>query len=136
MKKETTAQVSTNVIMSNRFILRESLLNTNTTVLVYFKNSDAWNAYDHDAVFNEMCNKYNLHETESWKKHKYYTNTRNLPMLVRDLAITDVATLQEYSAIAKRSGRQEAKNLVEGRKAAQAMQVATILEEAAELTEA
>ena len=122
------------VYQSNRFILRQTLVGQNATILFIINNGDMVMAYDHDAVYQAMCNHYNLLETKSWKEHKYYTNTRNLPAKVRDLAMTKAEDLGPLFARAIKTGRQEAKNITEGREAAAILQdeIAELLVRAAQ----
>lgn len=122
------------VIQSNRFFVRQNLVGQNAIILLTmnYGTEEQWtNAYDHDAVYQAMCNHYNLEETKSWQKHKYFTNTRNLPAKVRDLAITDAQLLEMFASKVTSIGRKKAKNIEEGQKVS--AKIAEILTEAAKV---
>jgi len=70
-----------NVIKSKRFVVRQSLVGTNTTVDVEFKNGKTV-TYNHDKVFSIMKDK--LEEMACWAKYKSYTSSNNLPLSVRN----------------------------------------------------
>ena len=70
-----------NVIKSKRFVVRQSLVGTNTTVDVEFKNGKTI-TYNHDKVFSIMKDK--LEEMACWAKYKSYTSSNNLPLSVRN----------------------------------------------------
>ena len=70
-----------NVIKSKRFVVRQSLVGTNTTVDVEFKNGKTI-TYNHDKVFSIMKDK--LEVMACWAKYKSYTSSNNLPLSVRN----------------------------------------------------
>ena len=70
-----------NNITSKRFVVRKSLLNTNTNIT--FTNKDGHEiTYNHDRVFEIM--KDNLTKLPCWLKYKSYTATNNIPLVLRD----------------------------------------------------
>jgi len=70
-----------NNITSKRFVVRKSLLNTNTNITFTTKKGKTI-TYSHDKVFNIM--KDTLTNLPCWLKYKSYTATNNnsLPHLV------------------------------------------------------
>jgi len=70
-----------NNITSKRFVVRKSLLNTNTTITFTTKKGKTI-TYSHDKVFNIM--KDNLTTLPCWLKYKSYTATNNIPLVLRD----------------------------------------------------
>ena len=70
-----------NNITSKRFVVRKSLLNTNTTITFTTKKGKTI-TYSHDKVFNIM--KDNLINLPCWLKYKSYTATNNIPLVLRD----------------------------------------------------
>jgi hypothetical protein len=70
-----------NIILSKRFVVRQSLVGQNKTIKVEFKNGKTA-TYNHDKVFAIMKDK--LEAMACWAKYKSYTASNNLPMMVRD----------------------------------------------------
>ena len=70
-----------NNITSKRFVIRKSLLNTNTNITFTNKKGKEI-TYSHDKVFNIM--KDNLTKLPCWLKYKSYTATNNIPLVLRD----------------------------------------------------
>ena len=70
-----------NNITSKRFVVRKSLLNTNTTITFTTKKGKVIK-YNHDKVFNIM--KDTLTKLPCWLKYKSYTATNNIPLVLRD----------------------------------------------------
>ena len=75
-----------NTIQSKRFVLRKSLINTNTIIEVTFKNGKVAK-YNHDDVYNVM--KSQLETMNCWEKYKSYTSSTSIPVSVRSVLITD-----------------------------------------------
>lgn len=73
--------MTNNVIKSKRFVVRQSLVGTNTTINVEFKNGKTA-TYNHDKVFAIMKDK--LETMACWTKYKSYTSSNNLPLSVRN----------------------------------------------------
>lgn len=70
-----------NNITSKRFVVRKSLLNTNTEITFTNKKGKVIK-YNHDKVFNIM--KDTLTKLPCWLKYKSYTATNNIPLVLRD----------------------------------------------------
>ena len=70
-----------NNITSKRFVVRKSLLNTNTTITFTNKKGKVIK-YNHDKVFSIM--KDTLTKLPCWLKYKSYTATNNIPLVLRD----------------------------------------------------
>jgi hypothetical protein len=70
-----------NTITSKRFVVRKSLLNTNTEITFTTKKGKVIK-YNHDKVFNIM--KDTLTKLPCWLKYKSYTATNNIPLVLRD----------------------------------------------------
>ena len=70
-----------NTITSKRFVVRKSLLNTNTEITFTNKKGKVIK-YNHDKVFSIM--KDTLTKLPCWLKYKSYTATNNIPLVLRD----------------------------------------------------
>ena len=70
-----------NNINSKRFVVRKSLLNTNTEITFTTKKGKTIK-YNHDIVFSIM--KDTLEKLPCWLKYKSYTATNNIPVVLRD----------------------------------------------------
>ena len=70
-----------NNLTSKRFVVRKSLLNTNTNITFTNKQGKEI-TYSHDKVFNIM--KDTLTKLPCWLKYKSYTATNNIPIVLRD----------------------------------------------------
>jgi hypothetical protein len=70
-----------NTITSKRFVVRKSLLNTNTNITFTTKKGKQI-TYSHDKVFSIM--KDTLTNLPCWLKYKSYTATNNIPLVLRD----------------------------------------------------
>ena len=66
---------------SKRFVVRKSLIGTNTTINVTFKNGKTYK-YSHDKVFNIMKSK--LETMPCFLKYKSYTSSTSVPVILRD----------------------------------------------------
>jgi len=73
-------------LQSKRFLVRKSLINTNTIIEVTFKNGKSAK-YAHDDAFNAMKTK--LETMNCWEKYKSYTSSTSIPVIVRSVLITD-----------------------------------------------
>ncbi len=73
-------------LQSKRFLVRKSLINTNTVIEVTFKNGKTAK-YNHDDAFNAMKTK--LETMNCWEKYKSYTSSTSIPVIVRSVLITD-----------------------------------------------
>ncbi len=72
---------SNNTLNSKRFVLRQSLVGKDTTIVVTFKNGNTV-AYSHDKAFTIMQK--SLEAMPCWAKYKSYTATNNVPKAIRD----------------------------------------------------
>ncbi len=69
------------IINSKRFVIRQSLIGTDTTINVTFKNGKTFK-YSHDKVFNIMKSK--LETMPCFLKYKSYTSSTSVPVVLRD----------------------------------------------------
>ena len=72
--------MKTNKITTKRFVIRKSLLGTNTVIEFTNKKGDKY-VYSHDKAFNIM--KSTLTTLPCWLKYKSYTATNNIPLALR-----------------------------------------------------
>ena len=73
-----------NSITTKRFVIRKSLIGTNT--IITFKNKkNETVSYNHDEVYNK--HKARFDAMPCFDKYKSYTNSNNIPAFCRDLAI-------------------------------------------------
>ena len=70
------------ILNSKRFVVRKSLIGTDTTINVTFKNGKTA-TYNHDKVFEVM--KDTLTKLPCWLKYKSYTATNNVPVAARSV---------------------------------------------------
>ena len=69
-----------NVLKSNRFVLRMSLIGKNQVIVFTNKKGDEI-TYNHDKVYEIMKEK--LTSLPCWEKYKSYTATNNIPTVCR-----------------------------------------------------
>ena len=74
--------MSVNTITTKRFVIRKSLIGTNT-VISFTNNKNELMTYDHDKVYNQLKDKFD--SMPCFNKYGSYTNTNNLPLFVRNL---------------------------------------------------
>ena len=73
-----------NELKMKRFVVRKSLIGTNT--IITFKNKKGDDVtYNHDKVYEIM--KDNLVTLPCWEKYKSYTCTNNIPVVCRNKEI-------------------------------------------------
>ena len=70
-----------NVLKSNRFVLRMSLIGKNQVIVFTNKKGDEI-TYNHDKVYEIMKEK--LTSLPCWDKYKSYTATNNIPTICRN----------------------------------------------------
>ena len=70
-----------NSITTKRFVIRKSLIGTNTIVTFTNKKNVTY-SYDHDAVYS--ANQEHLETMECFQKYGNYTNSNNLPTWARE----------------------------------------------------
>ena len=72
-----------NKLTTKRFVIRQSLINTNTIITFTNKKGKSI-TYSHDAVYN--TNKKRFDNMNCFKKYKSYTNSNNIPTFCRDIS--------------------------------------------------
>lgn len=75
-------QTVTNSLTTKRFVIRKSLIGTNT-VISFTNAKQVLCTYDHDKVFNQLKDKFEA--MPCFNKYGSYTNSNNLPAFVRAL---------------------------------------------------
>ena len=74
------------VLKSKRFVVRKSLIGKNQIIEATFKNGKVAK-YNHDDVYNVMKTK--LETMNCWAKYKSYTSSTSMPVIARELLITE-----------------------------------------------
>ena len=74
------------ILKSKRFVVRKSLIGKNQIIEVTFKNGKVAK-YNHDDVYNVMKSK--LETMNCWNKYKSYTSSTSMPVITRELLITE-----------------------------------------------
>jgi len=69
-----------NKITTKRFVIRKSLIGTNTIITFTTKKGNSV-TYNHDEVYNK--NKKRFDSMNCFQKYKSYTNTNNIPTFCR-----------------------------------------------------
>jgi len=77
-----TKKIVKNQLTTKRFVIRKSLIGTNTVITFTNKKGDECK-YDHDLVYTQLKDKFD--SMPCFEKYKSYTNTNNLPLFVRNL---------------------------------------------------
>jgi len=72
---------NSNLITTKRFVIRKSLIGTNT-IITFTNKKDVTYSYDHDAVYS--ANQERLETMECFQKYGNYTNSNNLPTWARE----------------------------------------------------
>lgn len=72
---------NSNSITTKRFVIRKSLIGTNT-IITFTNKKDQTYSYDHDAVYS--ANQEHLETMECFQKYGNYTNSNNLPTWARE----------------------------------------------------
>jgi hypothetical protein len=78
----TKTATATNSLTTKRFVIRKSLIGTNT-VISFTNAKQVLCTYDHDKVYNQLKDKFD--SMPCFAKYGSYTNTNNLPAFVRAL---------------------------------------------------
>ena len=73
-----------NTIKSKRFVVRKSLIGTNTVIEFTNKKGDTY-TYNHDKVWEIMKDK--LSVMPCFIKYKSYTATNNIPLVCRNIEL-------------------------------------------------
>ena len=74
------------ILKSKRFVVRKSLIGKNQIIEVTFKNGKVAK-YNHDDVYEVMKPK--LETMNCWAKYKSYTSSTSMPVITRELLITE-----------------------------------------------
>ena len=74
------------ILKSKRFVVRKSLIGKNQIIEVTFKNGKVAK-YNHDDVYEVMKSK--LETMNCWNKYKSYTSSTSMPVVTRELLITE-----------------------------------------------
>ena len=69
-----------NKITTRRFVIRKSLIGTNT-IITFVTKKNKTVTYNHDEVYER--NKERFESMNCFKKYKSYTNTNNIPTFCR-----------------------------------------------------
>jgi len=75
--------MKTNNLTAKRFVIRKSLIGTNT-VVTFTNKKDITFTYNHDEIYNEFQNKFD--EMNCFQKYKSYTNSNTVPKFCRELS--------------------------------------------------
>ena len=75
---------STSTLKTNRFVIRRSLIGTNT-IITFTNKKGITMSYNHDDVYN--THKDRFESMNCFQKYKSYTNSNNIPAFCRDLKI-------------------------------------------------
>ena len=73
-----------NTIKSKRFVVRKSLIGTNTIIEFTNKKGNTY-TYSHDKVYEIMKDK--LEKMPCFIKYKSYTATNNIPLVCRNVEL-------------------------------------------------
>jgi len=73
-----------NTIKSKRFVVRKSLIGTNTVIEFTNKKGNTY-TYNHDKVWEIMKDK--LEQMPCFIKYKSYTATNNIPLVCRNVEL-------------------------------------------------
>ena len=73
----------TNKITTKRFVIRKSLIGTNS-VITFTNKKDITFTYDHDEVYSTFQEKFE--SMKCFQQYKSYTNSNTVPAFARNLA--------------------------------------------------
>ena len=79
--------MNTNKLTTKRFVIRKSLIGTNT-VITFTNNKNQVVTYNHDEVLTVMLPKLNI--MPCWIKRGYWSQSTDMPTNVRHLSQRDV----------------------------------------------
>ena len=71
-------------LKSKRFVIRKSLINSNT-IIEFTNKKGVTYTYNHDIAYNIM--KDSLDKMNCFKKYKSYTATNNIPVVLRGVEL-------------------------------------------------
>ena len=75
--------MKTNNITTKRFVIRKSLIVTNT-VITFTNKKDITFTYDHDEIYSTFQEKFE--SMKCFQEYKSYTNSNTVPAFCRNLA--------------------------------------------------
>ena len=75
--------MKTNNITTKRFVIRKSLIGTNT-VITFTNKKDITFTYDHDEIYSTFQEKFE--SMKCFQQYKSYTNSNTVPAFCRNLA--------------------------------------------------
>ena len=75
---------TTNSITTKRFVIRKSLIGTNTIITFVNKKNETV-SYNHDDVYNKYKDRFE--SMNCFAKYKSYTYSNNIPAFCRELTI-------------------------------------------------
>jgi hypothetical protein len=75
--------MKTNNITTKRFVIRKSLIGTNT-VITFTNKKDITFTYDHDEIYSTFQEKFE--SMKCFQEYKSYTNSNTVPAFCRNLA--------------------------------------------------
>ena len=75
--------MKTNNLTTKRFVIRKSLLDTNT-VITFTNNKNITFTYDHDEIYSTFQEKFE--SMPCFQEYKSYTNSNTVPKFCRELA--------------------------------------------------
>ena len=73
-----------NSLTTNRFVIRKSLIGTNTIITFVNKKNESV-SYNHDEVYNKFKDRFE--SMNCFAKYKSYTNSNNIPAFARELQL-------------------------------------------------
>ena len=76
----------TNNLTTKRFVIRKSLIGTNTIITFVNKKNETV-SYNHDVIYNFYKSRFN--SMNCFQKYKSYTNSNCIPAFCRELQITN-----------------------------------------------
>ena len=76
--------LKSNSITTKRFVIRKSLIGTNT-IITFVNKKNKTVSYNHDEVYNK--HKARFDAMPCFDKYKSYTNSNNIPAFCRDLQL-------------------------------------------------
>jgi len=75
--------MKTNKLTTKRFVIRKSLLGTNT-VITFTNKKDQTFTYDHDEIYSTFQEKFET--MPCFQQYKSYTNSNTVPKFCRELS--------------------------------------------------
>ena len=75
--------MNNNKLTTKRFVIRKSLINTNT-VITFTNKKDITFTYDHDEIYSTYQQKFE--EMQCFQNYKSYTNSNTVPKFCRELS--------------------------------------------------